>query len=82
MALAVNPKQLNNGDHSLFISGNDESAKTRTKTLLTEFGWKIENIIDIGDITGARAMEAFLILSVRLLMSFGVPMFNIKVIKS
>jgi 8-hydroxy-5-deazaflavin:NADPH oxidoreductase len=81
MALAVNPKHLNNGDHSIFISGNDESAKTRTKTLLTEFGWKIENIIDIGDITGARAMEGYLILSVRLLTSFGMPMFNIKVIK-
>ncbi|HEV7621425.1 MAG TPA: NAD(P)-binding domain-containing protein [Flavisolibacter sp.] len=81
MALAVNPKQLNNGDHSIFVSGNDESAKTRTKTLLTEFGWKIENIIDIGDITGARAMEAFLILSVRLLRSFGMPAFNIKIIK-
>jgi predicted dinucleotide-binding enzyme len=81
MALAVNPKQLNNGDHSIFVSGNDEGAKTRTKTLLTEFGWKIENIIDIGDITGARAMESFLILSVRLLMSFGMPTFNIKVIK-
>src|SRR6266487_3503075 len=82
MALAVNPKQLNNGDHSIFISGNDESAKTRIKTLLTELGWKIENIIDIGDITGARAQEGFLILSVRLLVSFGTPMFNIKVIKS
>ncbi|HMH32075.1 MAG TPA: NAD(P)-binding domain-containing protein [Puia sp.] len=82
MALAVNPKQLNNGDHSIFVSGNDESAKIRTKTLLTEFGWKIENIIDIGDITASRAMESYLILSVRLLMSFGMPMFNIKVIKS
>jgi 8-hydroxy-5-deazaflavin:NADPH oxidoreductase len=81
MALAVNPRQLNNGDHSIFVSGNDESAKTRTKTLLTEFGWKIENIFDIGDITGARAMESFLILSVRLLMSFGMPTFNIKIIK-
>ena len=81
MALAVNPRQLNNGDHSIFVSGNDESAKTRTKTLLTEFGWKIENIFDIGDITGARAMESFLILSVRLLISFGMPTFNIKIIK-
>jgi predicted dinucleotide-binding enzyme len=81
MALAVNPIQLNNGDHSIFISGNDESAKIKTKTLLTEFGWKIKNIIDIGDITGARAMEAFLILSVRLMHSLGTQMFNIKVIK-
>ena len=62
MALAVNPKQLNDGQHSLFICGNDEGAKTRAKTLLTEFGWKIDNIIDLGDITGARAMEGFLIL--------------------
>jgi predicted dinucleotide-binding enzyme len=81
MALAVNPGQLNNGEHSIFVAGNDEAAKTRTKTLLTEFGWKVENIIDIGDITGARAMELFLILSVRLLMSLGMPVFNIKVIK-
>ena len=44
-------------------------------------GWKIENIIDIGDITGSRAMESYLILSVRLLMSFGMQKFNIKVIK-
>ena len=82
MALGVNPKQLNNGDHSVFISGNNENAKSKTKTLLTEFGWKIENIIDIGDITGARAMEGFLPLSVRLMMSFGMPTYNINVIKS
>src|SRR6266850_7461168 len=52
MTLGVNPKQLNNGDHTIFVSGNDESAKTKIKTLLTEFGWSTENIIDIGDITG------------------------------
>ena len=81
MVLGVNPKQLNNGDHSVFISGNDESAKTKTKTLLTEFGWRIENIIDIGDITGARAMELYLILAVRMKLLFGESIFNIKVIK-
>jgi predicted dinucleotide-binding enzyme len=81
MALAVNPKQLNNGDHSIFVSGNDEKAKARTKTLLAEFGWKIDNVIDLGDITAARAMESYLILSVRMLMAFDVPMFNIKVIR-
>jgi len=81
MALGVNPKQLNNGDHSIFISGNDEGAKTTSKKILNEFGWKNETIIDIGDITGARAMEGFLPLSVRMLLSFGIPTFNIKVIK-
>ncbi len=82
MVLAVNPKQLNNGDHSLFISGNDEKAKAGTTALLTGFGWKMGNIIDIGDITAARAMESYLLLSVRMRIALGVPMFNIKVIKS
>ncbi len=82
MTLGVNPKQLNNGNHSVFVSGNDESAKAKTKTLLTEFGWEIDNMIDLGDITGARAMEMYLILAVRMKMLFGESIFNIKVIKS
>jgi len=81
IALAVNPKQLNNGDHSLFVAGNDENAKTKTITILTEFGWNIDNIIDIGDITASRAMESYLILVVRLSMALKVPMHSIKVIK-
>jgi len=82
MTLGINPKQLNNGDHTVFVSGNDEGAKASTTTLLIEFGWKIENIIDLGDITGARSMELYLILAVRMKMLFGEPIFNIKVIKS
>ena len=74
-------RQLNNGNHSLFVAGNDENAKTKTMTLLTEFGWNIDNIIDLGDITAARAMESYLILMSRLSMALKVPMFNIKVIK-
>ncbi|MFH7000164.1 NADPH-dependent F420 reductase [Flavobacterium sp. FlaQc-57] len=81
MALAVNPKQLNDGDHSVFVAGNDENAKIKTKTLLTEFGWNVENLNDIGDITASRAMESYLILMIRLSMSLNVPMLNIKVIK-
>lgn len=81
MTLAVNPKQLNDGDHSVFVAGNDENAKVKTKTLLTEFGWNVDNLIDIGDITASRAMESYLILMIRLSMSLNVPMFNIKVIK-
>jgi predicted dinucleotide-binding enzyme len=81
MALAVNPKQLNNGDHSIFVAGDDEEAKVKTKTLLDGFGWEPDSIIDLGDITAARGMESYLILSVRLLITFEVPIFNIKVIK-
>jgi predicted dinucleotide-binding enzyme len=47
--LMVNPAKLN-GQHSIFISGNDEKAKARVRELLTNwFGWK--SVIDLGDIT-------------------------------
>ena len=46
------------GDHNLFICGNDPAAKMQVTELLNDwFGWKLENIIDLGDITGARGTE-------------------------
>ena len=41
------------GEHDLFICGNDAGAKDQVRTLLREFGWT--SIIDLGDITNARA---------------------------
>ncbi len=82
ITLGVNPKQLNSGDHSLFVAGNDEGSKTKVNTLLTEFGWSIANIVDVGDITAARAMEGYTILMVRMGMALKASMTNIKVVKS
>jgi hypothetical protein len=48
------------GDHINYICGNDESAKTVVKSLLNEFGWKNDNIIDLGDLSAARGTEAVL----------------------
>jgi len=42
-------------DHDVFICGNDAGAKETVKALLRDFGW--ETIIDLGDITAARATE-------------------------
>ncbi len=58
--LMLNPRMLNNGDHVNYICGNDESAKQRVKNLLYELGWKEESILDLGNITAARATEATL----------------------
>jgi len=71
------------GDHNLFICGNDASAKEEViKHLGTWFGWKPENIIDLGDITGARGTEMFLPLWLRLFQKVvGNPHFNIQVIR-
>jgi 8-hydroxy-5-deazaflavin:NADPH oxidoreductase len=77
----VNPA-LAPGDHNLFICGNDPAAKRDViKHLSDWFGWKSGNIVDLGDITGARGTEMFLPLWMRLWSVIGNPHFNIKVIR-
>lgn len=70
------------GDHDLFVCGNDASAKREVAKYLCEwFGWKPDNIIDLGDITNSRGTEMFLALWVRLWGVVGNPHFNIHVIR-
>lgn len=78
--LMVNPSLLNNGDHNTFIGGNDTNAKEWVKELLKSFGWTENNIIDLGDITSARATEMYLALWVRVLGSLNTGTFNIKIV--
>jgi predicted dinucleotide-binding enzyme len=75
----VEPQRLAGGDHSVFLSGNDESAKGQVRELLESFGWK--DIVDLGDITTARGPEMYLPLWLRLWGAVGSPMFNIKVVR-
>ena len=49
--LMVNPNMIGGGDHTAFICGNDVTAKAKVKLLMNEFGWKSENILDLGDIS-------------------------------
>jgi len=79
--LMVNPMLLGNGDHSLPICGNDEGAKAKVVSLLTTFGWKKENIFDLGDLSAARGMEAWLLLWVRMYGKLQTPMFQMKIVK-
>jgi predicted dinucleotide-binding enzyme len=58
--LMVNPAIVDNGGHTNFICGNDAEAKQKVTSLLNEFGWKNENILDLGDISSARGTEAIL----------------------
>jgi 8-hydroxy-5-deazaflavin:NADPH oxidoreductase len=67
------------GDHNLFICGNDAAAKAKVTNWLGEwFGWKSSNITDLGDITGARGMEMWLPLWLRLYGKIGHPHFNLR----
>jgi hypothetical protein len=79
--LMVNPKMIGGGDHINYIAGNDAEAKITVRKILKEFGWKDENIIDIGDITGARATESLLPIWLRVMGVTGNGAFNFRLIK-
>lgn len=66
------------GDHNLFICGNEANAKKEVARYLNEwFGWKIDNIIDVGGITAARGTEMMMSLWMRLFQGvIGHPHFN------
>jgi predicted dinucleotide-binding enzyme len=76
--LMVNPK-LVPGDHDLFICGNDVAAKTKVTEIVKRFGWP--DVLDMGDITAARATEMLLPIWVRLMMKYGNPNFNFKIVR-
>ena len=78
--LMANPALLKE-DHINYISGNDNEAKTKVKELIKEFGWKDENIIDLGDITAARAQESILHIWIRLWGVMGIGAFNFRIVK-
>lgn len=74
----VNPA-LVTGEHVVFVCGNDAAAKARTVAVLGEFGWPSTRVIDLGDLTGARATEAYVLAWVRMMGWAGNPHFNIEV---
>ncbi len=78
--LMVNPS-LVPGDHNVFVGGNDEGAKAEVARILETFGWKRENVVDLGDITSVRGLEMYLPLWLRLYGGFQTPMLNIKVVR-
>ncbi len=73
----INPKSVKNGDHTIFMAGNDKDAKAKVAELLKSLGWT--DILDLGDISAARGPEMYLALWVRLYGSLQNGMINIKV---
>jgi len=64
------------GEHNVFLCGNDDAAKAAAAELIASFGWPAANVIDLGDISAARATEMLLPLWLRLMGSFGHADFN------
>jgi predicted dinucleotide-binding enzyme len=74
----VNPRGLTE-DSTIFVAGNDPDARQTAAALAADLGWA--DVFDLGDLTGARALEMFIPLWVRMYVHLGRPNFNIKVVR-
>ena len=78
-ALMVHPESLAGGDHTTFVAGDDAEAKAVVTGLLAELGHR--DVIDLGDLVGARGVEMILPLWVRLMGTLGTAHFQFKVVR-
>jgi len=69
------------GEHDVFLCGDEQAAKARVAELLQSFGWPPESVVDLGDLSSARGMEAYLLLWIRLWGALGTGHFNVKVVR-
>jgi predicted dinucleotide-binding enzyme len=77
-AVMVDPGRVR-GEHSVFVCGDDEAAKAQVRALLEAIGWPPDSIVDLGDLTGARATEMYVALWVRLYGTLDTADFNIAI---
>jgi 8-hydroxy-5-deazaflavin:NADPH oxidoreductase len=78
-AVMVDPASVGDGDHTMFVAGNDDAAKREVTGLLRSFGW--QDVFDLGDITASRGLEAWIVLWLRTMQTRNDPMFNIKLVR-
>lgn len=76
--LMVNPRLISESHHT-FLSGNDPQAKSAVRAILESFGWRGEEILDLGDVTTARGTEMYLPLWVRIYGATQSGAFNIRI---
>lgn len=77
-SVMVDPRRVP-GVSDLFVCGNDATAKAEVTRILKEWlGWPV--VVDLGDITAARATEAYLLLWLRLWGTFQTADVNVHVV--
>ena len=79
--LMVNPRMIGDGNHINYLCGNDAEAKEKVRALLKTFGWKDEQLLDLGDITNARGTEAVLPIWLRVWGATKTGAFNFRIIR-
>ncbi len=78
-SLMVDPQSLAGGDHTLFTTAEGIERMALAMDLAEWFGWR--DILDLGDLTGARATEALLPLWIRLYVKFGTGNLQFKIVR-
>ena len=80
-AAMIDPTAVRGGAHTMFVCGNDQAAKDEVVGYLEDwFGW--QDVLDLGDISGARGMEMYLPLWVRAMLTLQSPLFNVSVVRA
>lgn len=69
------------GATTVYVSGDDEGAKTVVKSLLTDLGWPETSQLDLGGIATAVGPEHYIPLFFATLQVVGTPMFNINAVR-
>ncbi|MEU3354560.1 NAD(P)-binding domain-containing protein [Streptomyces sp. NPDC037389] len=77
--LMTDPTALADGDHTVFLSGDDTDAKAQVRDLLTTYGW--QDVIDLGGLTTARGTEMLQPLYLALTRALGHEHFNFKIVR-
>jgi 8-hydroxy-5-deazaflavin:NADPH oxidoreductase len=67
------------GPATVFLSGDDDTAKNEVRDLLHDLGWKDEAIIDLGGIQTARGPESYIVLFFDTIRVLKTPFFNIHI---
>jgi 8-hydroxy-5-deazaflavin:NADPH oxidoreductase len=78
-AVMVDPS-LVDGETTFLLAGNDADARATVAALAVDLGWR--DVLDLGDLTAARAMEMYLPLWLRLFRTLGNGILNIKVVRA
>lgn len=66
-------------ESTIFLAGNDEAARQTATELAADLGWT--DVFDLGDLTGARGLEMWIPLWLRIYRTLGRAEFNIKVVR-
>lgn len=80
--MMIAPDAVEDGNHAIFVCGEDAAAKAQVARYLHEwFGWKEDSVIDLGGIEAARGTEMLLPLWIRLVGVMGTHMFNFRIVR-